>query len=185
MYNQKLNISAKNICYIAICVAIIAVCSVITIPLPGGVPVTLQTFAVFLSVALLGPVYGTVAVVIYILLGMIGVPIFSNFGSGVAVILGPTGGYIIGFIFSAVISGALMKALGEKTPFMVLSMVIGLLACYLTGTLWFVGVRSTFNFAGIIYALTVCVVPFIIPDLIKILLAVLIAKRTKKHINID
>ena len=183
MHNQKINASAKEICYIAVCVAIMAVCSVITIPLPGGVPVTLQTFAVFLCVGLLGTMRATVAVTVYILLGMIGVPIFSGFGSGVGVILGPTGRYIIGFIFSSIISGSLIKVFGEKPYAVFLAMIIGLLVCYFTGTLWFVGVKSTFTWQGIVYAFTACVLPFIIPDLAKIALAILISNRMKKYIN--
>ena len=180
MHNQKINASAKEICYIAVCVAIMAVCSVITIPLPGGVPVTLQTFAVFLCVGLLGTMRATVAVTVYILLGMIGVPIFSGFGSGVGVILGPTGGYIIGFIFTALIVGLMTEKLGKKLWVEIVSMILGLAVCYAFGTVWFMFQMKM----GLVESLLLCVVPYLIADALKIAFSAVLVNRLDKVIKL-
>ena len=103
----------REIAYIGLCTALIAVCSWISIPLT--VPITLQTFAIFLTVALLGLKNGTITVLVYILLGAIGLPVFSGFKSGAAVLLGTTGGYIIGFLFSAIVVGLILKFFGKST----------------------------------------------------------------------
>lgn len=182
MHANKKIISAKEICYVSVSVAIIAACSIITIPLPVGIPVTLQTFAIFLCVGILGTARATIAVSVYILLGITGFPIFSAFSSGVGVITGPTGGYLIGFIPSVLISGSLIKIMKEKKRAVFFAMVIGLLSCYFIGTLWFVCFISTFTLQGIIYAFSVCVLPFVFPDLAKVALAVFISDKTKKHI---
>ena len=102
--HQKTHASAlrtTDIAYIGLFVAAMAICSWISIPLV--VPVTLQTFAVFLAVGLLGGKRGTIAVCAYIFLGAIGVPVFAGFGGGPGALLGQSGGYIIGFIFTALI----------------------------------------------------------------------------------
>ena len=171
-----------DLIYIALFAVIIAVCSWITIP--TVVPFTLQTFAIFLSVGLLGWKRGTVAVLIYILLGAIGIPVFSGFNAGLGWILGPTGGYIIGFIFTALIMGAIINKTGKKPVFLALAMFAGLLACYAFGTTWFMIVYAQNSGAiGLSSALLLCVIPFIIPDLLKITLAVILTARLAPHIK--
>ena len=165
--HQKTHASAlrtTDIAYIGLFVAAMAICSWISIPLV--VPVTLQTFAVFLAVGLLGGKRGTIAVCAYIFLGAIGVPVFAGFGGGPGALLGQSGGYIIGFIFPALIMWGVTKALGEKLWAMALGMVLGLIACYAFGTLWFMMIytRST-GPVGVMAVLGWCVFPFIIPDL--------------------
>ena len=113
---------------IALFTAIIAVCSWIQIPLV--VPFTLQTFGVFCALAILGGKSGTISVLLYIVLGTIGVPVFAGFSGGIGTLLGMTGGYIIGFLFSALIYWGITRWLGEKLPVMILAMVLGLAACY-------------------------------------------------------
>ena len=103
-----------SLVYIALFVAIIAVCSWISIPTPILVPFTLQTFAVFVTAGLLGTKRGTTAVVVYMLLGIIGVPVFSQFRSGLGILLGNTGGYLIGFLFTALAVGIITKIFGKK-----------------------------------------------------------------------
>lgn len=173
-----------DLTYIGLFVALMAVCSWISIKTPWDISFTLQTFAVFCAVAVLGLGRGMAAVLIYILLGLIGVPVFSGFSSGVSALLGSTGGYIIGFVFSVLITGGIMKAFGKKLWVMVIAMVLGLIACYAFGTVWFIMVYTrNVEKIGLVTALGWCVFPYIIPDLCKIALAILVAKRVGPYID--
>ena len=116
--------------YIGLFVVVIAICSWISIP--TVVPFTLQTFAIFLAVTVLGGKRGTLSVIVYVLLGAVGLPVFSGFKGGIGALLNTTGGYIIGFIFSAFVIWAFEKALGKKTWALILSMVIALAAATLS-----------------------------------------------------
>lgn len=172
--NAKMRTNEKgktyDMAYIAVFTVLIAICSWISIP--TAIPFTLQTFAVFLSVAVLGGKRGTTAVLIYILLGAAGVPVFAGFTGGLGVILNTTGGYIIGFILTALIMWMMESAFGKKLWVQALSMVLGMAACYAAGTVWFMVVymRET-GPVGLTTVLGWCVIPFIIPDAIKIALA--------------
>jgi len=193
MRNSKLT----DMILIGLFAALIAVCAQIQIP--AAVPFTLQTFAIFLAVGLLGGKRGTVSVVIYILLGMIGLPVFAGFKGGIAALLGTTGGYIIGFIFSALLMWAMEKPVSSlfgketgadskknifrKMAGPAISMILGLIVCYIFGTAWFVIVyTNTKEPIGILTALGWCVFPFIIPDLIKIALALVLTLRLRKFV---
>ena len=174
--------SAKDMAYVAIMAVVIAICSWISIP--TTVPFTLQTFAVFLAVGVLGGRRGTFAVLVFILLGAVGVPVFAGFQGGVGILLGTTGGYIIGFLLSALLYWAMTRALGEKTPVMVAAMVLGLIVCYAFGTAWFMIVYARNAGAiGLGTALGWCVFPFVIPDLVKIALAVGLTRVLKPHVH--
>ncbi|MBO4782094.1 MAG: biotin transporter BioY [Lachnospiraceae bacterium] len=161
---------------------IMVICSWITIPMV--VPFTLQTFAVFFALLFLGGTYGTLSIFIYILLGVIGIPVFSGFKSGLAVITGPTGGYIVGFLFSGLIFIIMTRLFGEKKAVLIISMVLGLLICYLIGTLWFMhvyaGTESAKSFGTV---LSICVIPFIIPDICKMVLAYIMSGLVKKAVR--
>lgn len=172
-----------DMAYIAIFAVIIAVCSWISVPMI--VPFTLQTFGVFLSVGVLGGKRGSLAVLIYLLLGTIGIPVFSGFTGGIGCILGSTGGYIIGFLFSALVMWAMESLFGKKTLILVLSMIAGLLICYVFGTIWFMLVyANNIGASGIWTTLTWCVFPYIIPDIVKIIFALRISKRLSKIIKV-
>ena len=174
----------RDMVYIAIFAVLIAICSWISIP--TTVPFTLQTFAVFLAVGVLGGKRGTLSILIYLLLGAIGVPVFAGFTGGIGIVLGTTGGYIIGFLFSGLIMWAMEQLLGKKTWVLALSMVLGLLVCYAFGTAWFMVVYAKQAGAvGLLTALGWCVFPFIIPDIIKIVLALVICKRLAGIIKAD
>ncbi|MEG1458198.1 MAG: biotin transporter BioY [Acetivibrio sp.] len=177
------HITTVSMTYIALFSVLIAVCSWISIPFT--VPFTLQTFAVFCTLGLLGGKYGSLSILVYILLGAVGVPVFSGFSGGLGYLLGSTGGYILGFIFSALIYWLITSLLGNKSWVMILSMIVGLIICYGVGTLWFMFVYAKQNGAiSILTALGWCVFPFIIPDLVKIALAFLMTKRLKSHIKL-
>ena len=165
-----------DLVYISILVVLIAVCSWISIPLT--VPVTLQTFGVFTAVGLLGGKRGTLAVLVYILMGAIGIPVFSGFTGGIGILAGTTGGYIAGFLFSALIMWGIEKLFGRSTLVLAGSMVLGLIVCYAVGTLWFMAVYAASSGAvGLLTVLGWCVFPFILPDIAKIVLALIMTKR--------
>ncbi|MEG0961705.1 MAG: biotin transporter BioY [Lachnospiraceae bacterium] len=168
--------------YIAIGAVLIAICSWISIP--TVVPFTLQTFGVFAVTGLLGGKRGTCSVLIYILLGMIGIPVFAGFTGGLGILLGNTGGYIIGFLGSSLLIWAMEKLPGNPTVRMILSMIAGLVVCYGFGTVWFLMMytRNT-GTVGLITVLGWCVIPFIIPDFIKIILAAVLIKRLGKYVQ--
>ncbi len=172
----------SDLAYIGASAAIIAVCSWVTIPV-GAIPVTLQTMAVCLICGLFGLKRGTLSTLVYIILGAVGVPVFSGFKGGIGVLAGATGGYIIGFIFTALIVGAVSDKT-EKLWALIVSMIIGTAVCYAFGTVWFMLVYSGETAAHILSkTLAVCVTPFIIPDAVKIIIASLLTTRLKKHIK--
>ena len=175
-------LTAVDIVIIGLSAAIIAVCSQISIP--AAVPFTLQTFAVFVGAGLFGAKRGTLSVVIYILLGAVGVPVFSGFRGGISALFGATGGYITGFIFTALIVGTVSDKFSRNPLPLVISMLLGLAACYIFGTMWFMIIYTRNTGAiGLSAVLSMCVVPFIIPDIIKITCAALVCGRVGKHLR--
>lgn len=178
---KKTNSKITDMVYIGLSAAIIAVCSWISIPLT--VPITLQTMGVVLISGLFGAKRGTLSTLLYILIGAIGVPVFSGFKSGFGVLLGSTGGYIIGFIFTALIVG-IVSDKTNKLWALILSMVVGILVCYAFGTAWFAVVYAKTNEpASLATILGWCVIPFLIPDAIKIALAAVLTNRLKKFVK--
>ena len=172
----------KNIAVVTMAAAVIAVCAWITIPYT--VPFTMQTFAVFFALLLLGGKRGILSVIIYILIGAAGAPVFSGFRSGIGTLLGPTGGYIFGFILIALIYLVFEKKAdtGIKKAAVLLA---GLLLCYAFGTAQFVILMKSGGSApGILQALMMCALPYIIPDIAKLSLALFIAPRVKKAVKI-
>ena len=177
--NNKPRTAVKDMVFTAMFAALIAVCSIISIPI-GEVPVTLQTFAICLTAAMLGWKRGTLAVFIYILLGAIGVPVFAGMSGGIGILAGPTGGYIIGFILTSLIVGFAADCWARKALSLAIAMVAGVLACYVTGTIWFMVVTGM----GLVESLMLCVVPFLLFDAAKIALAVLLSNRLSKVVNL-
>lgn len=180
---QKQFLATKDLTIMAMLVAFIAVCSQIAIPMQ--VPFTLQTFAVFVTAYLLGPKKGTLSVVAYVLLGGVGCPIFAGFGSGVGTLFGKSGGYIIGFIFTALIVGLITKYVKTKNQAVniaiaVIAMIIGDFVCFAIGTAQFMIVTKL----SLTVSLTYCVIPFIIPDVIKMIVAALFVNRVKKYTRV-
>lgn len=180
--NETRKMKPLDLAYIGMFVALIAICSWISIP--TTVPFTLQTFGVFAAAAILGMGRGTLTVIIYIILGAVGCPVFAGFQGGLGALLGTTGGYIIGFFFTALITGGIMKAFGKSIPVMFIAMVLGLAACYAFGTVWFIYVyTNTKSAVSIATALSWCVIPFIVPDLCKIALAIVLEKRVGRFVK--
>ena len=169
----------RDITMIAVCTAMMAICSWISVP--ATVPFTMQTFGVFLCVGLLGGRRGTLAVSVYLLLGAVGLPVFSGFTGGVGHLFGATGGYIIGFLFSALVMWLIEHLLGRNLKTLVLSMIAGLITCYAFGTAWFMVVYAKDSGSvGLMTALGWCVFPYVIPDAVKIGLATVITRRVRQ-----
>ena len=176
------NSKVLDLVYIAIGAALIAICSWISIP--TTVPFTLQTFAVFFVLLLLGGERGTIATLVYVLLGAIGAPVFAGFTGGIGILFGNTGGYIIGFLFVGLIYILFTRFFKKSIVVKIASLVLGLVACYAFGTAWFMHVyMQNSGEVGLITVLGWCVFPFIIPDLIKMALAVIVAKRVEPVIK--
>ncbi len=170
--------NTKKYVMTALFAAIIAVFAQIHIPLPSGIPLTLQTFAVALGGYLLSHTYGTLSVAIYILVGLVGVPVFSFFGAGPAVLFGNTGGFIWGFLLLAAACGLAGKQ-RKKSNKIILSL-IGLLLCHTAGTVQFAAIYSTDIFA----AFLVVSLPFLLKDALLVTAAYLLSASVKKRINI-
>lgn len=182
VYNddKKVKFTVRDMCFIAMFAVIIAVCSWISVPLT--VPITLQTFGVFAALGVLGGKKGTIAVIVYVLLGAVGLPVFAGFKLGIGTLLGTTGGYIIGFVLSGIVYWAITDKFGTKLAVTVIAMALGLLVCYAFGTAWFMLVYTGSKGAVTLWsALGWCVFPFIIPDAIKIALAILVSERVGKY----
>ena len=161
----------------AVFAALVAVCSQIQIPV-APVPINLATFAIFMTAGLLGYRHGTLSLIVYVLLGSVGAPVFAGFSGGFGVIAGPTGGYIAGYILTAFITGYIIekKTTGfEKPsyPVLILSMVLGLAACYLLGTIWFIHITGW----SLVKALVSCVLIFLPGDALKIALSTILLRR--------
>lgn len=154
--------------------ALTAVFSQLAIPI-GPVPINLATLSVFFAGAVLGPRYGALSQAAYLLLGAVGVPVFSLFRGGVGMLVGPTGGYIVGYVLTAFVVGLLCEQFGGGVARLVLYMTAGMAACYLCGTLWFMLLTKT----DLWQSLIVCVFPFIPGDLLKALLAATLTERIR------
>ena len=153
--------------------ALLAACAWLSIPL-GDVAVTMQTFGVALALLLLGGKWGTVSIGIYLLLGAVGLPVFSGFRGGIGMLAGVSGGFLWGFLISGLVYWGLER-LG-KLP----AMAAGLLACYICGCGWF----YLYAGGGLGLILLRCVLPFLIPDALKLWLAFSLSRRLKKVITL-
>ena len=172
----------KNITMIGLMAALITICSWISIP--TTVPFTMQTFAIFFSISLLGGKRGFLSVLVWLLLGAVGLPVFSGFTGGIGKFMNVTGGYLLGFLLSALLIWKITHFLGTKTPTLIISMTLGMISCYVIGTLWFYMMAlHSGNTTSVFAILMSCVIPFILPDIIKILLAITVSKTVKRYIT--
>lgn len=173
---MKKKFKTIDLVYAGLGAVLITICSWISIP--TTVPFTMQTFAVFFVLSALGGKRGTAAVIVYVLLGAVGIPVFAQFTSGIGILLGNTGGYIVGFIFMGLVYWLIAGLLGKNLWVEILAMVIGIIVLYSFGTAWFMIVYAQANGAvGLTAVLAWCVIPFIIPDMVKLGLALALARR--------
>ena len=171
------NFTVRDICFIGIFTAIIAVMAQISIPMPNGVPMTLQTFAIPFAGIILGPRKGTVSVLIYILLGMLGAPVFTRFAGGPGIILGPTGGFILSFPFMAFAAGVGAKKISKV--WLSAGLVTGAVINFLCGMCMYSFVTSS----NLHTAFIACVLPFIPTAIIKIVLAGILGLNIKNALK--
>lgn len=166
-------IPVKMMVLAALFAALTAVCAWISIPVLE-IAFTMQTFAIFLTLGLLGGKWGTVSILVYLLVGAAGVPVFSGFRGGIGALVGITGGYLWGFFFAGLVYWMLERF--GKLP----AMVMGMLMCYSCGSAWFL----IYAGGGSLWVVLMkCVIPYLIPDACKILLALYMAKRLAPHLE--
>ena len=164
--------SSRNMVRCALFAALIAVCGWISVPV-SDIAFTLQTFGIFLTLGLLGGKRGSAAVLIYLLLGAAGMPVFSGFRGGIGVLAGVTGGYLWGFLLAGLAYRALERY--GKLP----AMIAGQIVCYVCGCLWF----YLYAGGGLLLIIGRCVLPYLIPDAIKIALAYMLTRRLARHLT--
>ncbi len=168
----------REIVLIAMFSAIMAVCSWISVP--TTIPFTLQTFGVFCALSILGGKNGFFSILVYILIGAVGVPVFSGFSAGFSALTSYSGGYIWGFLFLALVFWCAEKLFGNRLYIQIISLIIGTAVCYLCGTFWFMHVTKS----SFLYGLTACVTPYVLFDLLKLACAVGISLRVKKYVRV-
>ena len=170
--NQK--IRTKQMVLIALMTAVTCVLGPLSIPLPfSPVPISLTNFAIFLAIFVLGMKSGTISFIIYLLLGADGVPVFSSFRGGFQVLAGPTGGYLIGFIFLALIMGFALDHFDRKLVPTIIGMIIGMAVCYAFGTVWLAKLLSLSFKEGLMMG----VIPYLPGDAAKIIIAAIVGPK--------
>lgn len=176
--------TTRTMAYTAMGAVVMVLCSWITVP--GPVPFTLQTFAVFALCGLLGGKAATAAVGLYILLGAVGLPVYAGFQGGFGVLVGMLGGYILGFLMMTLVYWLVTGLFGHKMIVSAAGMLLGLLVCYAFGTAWFMvvytGSKGSISLAA---TLGKCVIPFILPDLLKMGIALAVVKRAAPALNLQ
>ena len=161
----------------ALMAAVMCVLGPLTVPI-GAVPISLANFVICLTAWLLGPKFGTLSVAVYLCIGLIGVPVFSGYGAGLAKLAGPTGGYLVGYLLLALIDGLFIEKSNGNPVVSGIGLVLGDAACYVLGTAWFVFQMQ----CELGYALSVCVYPFIALDLAKIVVSCVVGALLRKRL---
>ena len=161
----------------ALMAAVMCVLGPLTVPI-GAVPISLANFVICLTAWLLGPKFGTLSVAVYLCIGLVGVPVFSGYGAGLAKLAGPTGGYLVGYLLLALIGGLFLEKSNGNPVVSGIGLVLGDAACYVLGTAWFVFQMQ----CELGYALSVCVYPFIALDLAKIVVSCVVGALLRKRL---
>lgn len=163
----------------ALCAAMLAVCAWVTVP--SAVPFTMQSFGVFLSLLLFGGKTTAVAVTVYLLLGAVGLPVFAGMQGGIGVLFGTHGGFLIGFLLMALMDWAIGRCFPARSMKQQVGCIAAALSvCYLTGTAWYMLLTEP---AAPWTALTVCVLPFVLPDALKLCMAAVISRPLQRRLQ--
>lgn len=173
-------LSIQDICSIALFTAVIAIMAQISIPMPMGVPMTMQTFAITLAAVVLGSKKGGLSALIYILLGAVGLPVLAGFTGGIQYFAGPTGGFLISFPVMAYITGLGADKPGSKKSRLIICLIAGTLVNYVVGVVMFCILMNS----SVITAITACVLPFIPTAIIKAVLAAVIGLKIRGRLGI-
>ncbi len=173
-------LSTKDLTLVGLMSALMCILGPMSIPIPfSPVPISLTTFTVILSVLILGLRLGFISYLVYFLIGLVGLPVFSGFSGGFSKVIGPTGGYLIGFFLIIMVTGYVMEKKPNHFIFTVIGITIGLIACYLLGTLWLC-FQLDLDFVAGLYA---GVIPYIPGDIVKIAFAMMLAPRIKQSLG--
>ena len=176
MENTK-KINTHQLTLIGVMAAVTCILGPLSLPI-GIVPISLTNLAIYFSVYVLGQKRGTLSYIVYLFIGLIGLPVFSGFSGGFTKLFGPTGGYLIGFIFMAFISGIFIDKFSNKIYMSFLGMILGTIVAYILGTAWLAyQAHLTFN-----ATLSIGVLPFIPGDVAKMVIASLIGPQIKKRL---
>ena len=167
-------LSIQDICSVAIMAALTAVMAQISIPMPLGVPMTMQTFAVTLAGVILGSKRGALSMVVYLLIGSVGVPVFSNMGGGIQYLVGPTGGFLLSFPIMAYLIGVGVEKKRQKGMF---SLYL-ILANYVVGVAMYCVLMDSTIWVGI----SACVIPFIPTAVVKAIAAAVLGLQVRKRL---
>lgn len=174
---------ARNMALCALFAALLTVCAWLAIP-AGDTVFTMQTFGVCLTLGLLGGKKGTVSILVYLLLGAVGLPVFTGFQGGVGALLGVTGGYLLGFLASGLVYWLITALGGTSGKVRLMAMVLALLACYVFGSLWFrFGYLQGGSQMGMGLIFAKCVLPYLLPDALKLGLAWYLTGRLQRFIS--
>lgn len=174
---MKSKFNIHTMALVAVMAAVICILGPLSLPI-GIVPISLANLAIYFVLYILGMKRGTAACIIYILIGFVGIPVFAGFSSGPSILLGPTGGYLIGFVFMSIISGLFVDKFFDKWYLCVIGMLIGTAVCYAFGTVWLAHEAHL----TVISALAAGVLPFIPGDVIKIVIATLIGPNLHRRL---
>ena len=174
MKNKKL--TTYQMAVTALMAAALCVLGPLSVPI-GAIPISLSNFVICLTVWLLGPKFGTLSVAVYLLIGLVGVPVFSGYGAGIAKLAGPTGGYLVGYLLLAFIGGLFIEKSKGQPVVSAVGLILGDAACYVLGTIWFMVLTGL----DLPTSLTYCVIPYLPGDVIKIVLASLLTIQLDKR----
>ena len=176
MKNKKL--TTYQMAVTALMAAALCVLGPLSVPI-GAIPISLSNFVICLTVWLLGPKFGTLSVAVYLLIGLVGVPVFSGYGAGIAKLAGPTGGYLVGYLLLAFIGGLFIEKSKGQPVISGIGLVLGDAACYVLGTIWFMILTG----ADLVSALGWCVLPYLPGDAVKIVLAAVLTMQLDKRLK--
>lgn len=176
------SIKTKKLVIISVMTAVLCVVGPVTVPIPfGPVPISLATLVMFFAVYMLGTGQAVAATALYLLIGAIGVPVFSGFTGGLSKFAGPTGGYLAGYLPMVLIAGVIIgKNIRSSKSGMLIAaagMAAGTIVCYLLGTLWY----CISCHVGFGQAMLVCVVPFLPADVVKIAVAAVFGPKLRER----
>lgn len=161
---KKEKLSVSEMTLVALMTALICIAAPFTIPV-GAIPISLATFILYFETFILGWKKGCISCMLYIMIGFTGIPVFSGFSGGVGKLFGPTGGYLFGYLLLVWITGWFLERFSGKKLFYLIGMILGTIACYVVGTIWFIHVTGTDLFGAVM----TCILPFLPGDLLKII----------------
>ena len=175
---EEKKITTYQMAVTALMAAVLCVTGPLTVPI-GAIPISLANFVICLTVWLLGAKFDTLSVAIYLAIGLVGIPVFSGYGAGLAKLAGPTGGYLVGYLLLSFIGGLFIEKSKGNPVVSAVGLVLGDAACYVLGTAWFVFQMQ----CELSYALAVCVYPFIALDLAKIVVSCVVGALLRKRLT--